>query len=167
MPLALTGCTGLPEGVEPVVGFEQSRYLGKWHEIARLDHSFERGLIDVTAEYRLSEDGDIQVINSGTDMDTGERESAEGLAKFVGSPDVGHLKVSFFGPFYGSYIIFELGENYDYAFVSGYNTDYLWLLARTPAVSEELKERFVRRAQDLGFDLDELVWPVAARMPAP
>ena len=164
--LTLLGCTGMPQGVEPVTGFEQSRYLGTWHEIARLDHSFERGLIDVIAEYRLREDGDIQVVNSGTAMESGERELAEGRAKFVGASDIGHLKVSFFGPFYGSYIIFELGDDYDYAFVAGYNTDYLWLLARTPTVSDALKDRFIRRASALGFDVDELVWPSAARMPA-
>jgi len=156
--LVLTGCTGVPEGVEPVKGFEAERYLGRWHEIARLDHGFERDLIDVTAEYSRRDDGGIRVLNSGTDSLTGERKQADGKAYFMGDSDVGHLKVSFFGPFYGSYIVFELGDDYDYAFVAGFNTDYLWLLARETSVSEALKRRFVERAGALGFDTDALIW---------
>ena len=82
-----------------------------------------------------------------------------GKAYFVDSSDVGHLKVSFFGPFYGSYIIFELDSlDYQYAFVSGMNTDYLWLLARTPKVSDELIEHFVKSASALGFDTEQLIF---------
>ena len=141
----LSGCTGIPETVEPVREFNAQRYLGTWYEIARLDHSFERGLTHVTAEYSNREDGGIRVLNSGTDITTGEREQAEGKAYPVDEESVGHLKVSFFGPFYASYVIFELDENYQYAFVSGPDTDFVWLLARTPIVSDELKQDFIDR----------------------
>jgi apolipoprotein D and lipocalin family protein len=157
--LLLTACTGTPEGVVPVSGFDQARYLGEWHEVARLDHRFERGLTRITATYTLREDGDIRVLNRGWDVEEARWQEAEGHAKFVGESDVAHLQVSFFGPFFGSYVVFELGENYDYAFVSGYNTDYLWLLARTPTVSDAIRERFVARADALGFAVDELIWP--------
>ena len=155
---ALSACTGMPDGVEPVTGFDKSRYLGTWHEIARLDHSFERDLVDVTAEYSLRDDGAVRVINSGTDSTTGERKVAEGHAKFVGDDGTAHLKVSFFGPFYGSYIVFELDPDYRYAFVAGYNTNYLWLLARETNISEDIRKRFTDRAGDLGFAVDDLVW---------
>lgn len=155
--LSLGGCTGVPDGIEPVAHFEQSRYLGTWYEIARLDHRFERGLTEVTADYSVYPDGSIRVINSGMDG-SGERVLAEGRALFVGSPEVGHLKVSFFGPFYGSYVVFELSEDYEYAFVAGYSRDYLWLLARTPTVSGVLRDRFIARAQALGFAVDALIW---------
>ncbi len=156
--LLLVGCTGIPDGVKPVTGFDKERYLGRWHEIARLDHSFERGLTDITAEYSLRDDGKIRVINSGTRIDSGERDVAEGKAVFVGADNVAHLKVSFFGPFYGSYVVFELGDNYDYAFVAGPTTDYLWLLAREPSVDDAVKQRFVARADALGFDTSDLIW---------
>ena len=156
--LFLGGCLGMPEGVKPVTGFELDRYLGQWHEIARLDHSFERGLEQVTADYRLRDDGAVEVINRGLDAETGEWQQAEGVAQFVGPASEAHLKVSFFGPFYGSYVVFSLGEDYDYAFVSGYNRDYLWLLARTPSVPDALKEQFVGQAKALGFDADALIW---------
>ena len=156
--VAFSGCTGMPEGVEPVSDFDKSRYLGTWHEIARLDHSFERGLVDVTAEYSLRDDGAVRVVNSGTDSETGEYKVAEGHAKFVGDEGTAHLKVSFFGPFYGSYIVFELDPNYRYAFVAGYNTDYLWLLARDTDISDDTRQLFTDRAQTLGFAVDDLVW---------
>ncbi len=156
---SLTGCVGLPEGVTPVSGFELSRYLGTWHEVARLDHRFERGLSQVTAQYSLGEDGGVRVINRGYDAAAGRWRQAEGRAYFVQSPDTGYLKVSFFGPFYGSYVVFELDQaGYDYAFVSGPNQDYLWLLARSPQVSEALRARFVNRARELGFATEDLLW---------
>ena len=157
-PMVLLGCVGTPDGVRPVQGFELDRYLGTWYEIARLDHSFERGLSNVTANYSLREDGGVRVINRGFDTAKGEWDEAEGRAYFVEEDDKGFLKVSFFGPFYGSYIVFELDqENYQYAFISGPNTSYLWLLAREPQIDAALLERFRSRATELGFDLSELI----------
>ena len=124
----LVSCTGLPDGVEPVTGFDKQRYLGTWHEIARLDHSFERGLEQVTATYAVRDDGAISVLNRGYDIEDQQWRQAEGVAKPVSSDDVAHLKVSFFGPFYGTYAVFELADDYSHAFVAGFNTDYLWLL---------------------------------------
>jgi len=148
----------VPEGVTPVSNFELDRYLGRWYEVARLDHSFERDLEAVSAEYTLGDDGGIKVINSGRNIDSGQTQQAEGRAYFVEEPSIGHLKVSFFGPFFGSYVIFELDqEDYQYAFVAGNTTDYLWLLSRSPKVSEELLEKFNSRAVELGFDLQELI----------
>lgn len=156
---ALGGCTGMPEGVRPVEGFEADRYLGTWYEIARLDHSFERGLSRVTAEYSRREDGGIRVVNRGFSESSGEWEEAVGKAYFVESEDLAHLKVSFFGPFYGSYVVFELDrEGYQYAFISGFDLSYLWLLARTPEVDSRTVERFVRQAAALGFDTEELIF---------
>ncbi len=156
--LLLCGCTGLPEGVEPVDDFDVNSYLGRWYEIARLDHSFERGLDKVTAEYMLRDDGGIDVINRGFSTEKNEWKQAEGKAYFVEAEGRGHLKVSFFGPFYGSYVVFELDkQDYQYAFVAGYNKSYLWLLSRNPRVSEELIARFIARSAELGFDTDDLI----------
>ena len=155
----LTACTGKPDGIAAVENFKLDRYLGKWYEIARLDHSFERGLDNITAEYSLLEDGGVRVINSGYSNEDKEWEQAEGKAYFVDSNDSGHLKVSFFGPFYGSYIVFELDEeDYQYAFVSGPNTSYLWLLSRTPQVEQSIVDRFIQRSRESGFDTDELLF---------
>ena len=154
----LVSCTGLPDNVEPVSQFNTEQYLGTWYEIARLDHSFERNLERVTATYGLNEDGSISVLNKGFNTEKDEWRQAEGVAKPMGSSDIAHLKVSFFGPFYGTYAVFELADDYSYAFVSGYNTDYLWLLAREPDVSAEVRQRFINESQALGFDTSKLIW---------
>ena len=154
----LVGCTGMPAGVTPVKNFDAQRYLGTWYEIARLDHSFEQGLEQVSAEYQRRGDGGIRVINLGIDEKSGEKKEAQGKAYFVSDEQEAHLKVSFFGPFYSSYVVFELGDEYEYAFVSGYSHDYLWLLAREPQVGPQLKAQFVARAQALGFATAELIW---------
>jgi apolipoprotein D and lipocalin family protein len=154
----LTGCVRVPKGIEPVRGFDLDRYLGTWYEIARLDHSFERGMQRVTAEYSLREDGGVRVVNRGYRPADGEWDEAVGKAYFVEDEDTGYLKVSFFGPFYGAYVIFELDQDdYQYAFISGPSTSYLWLLSRTPTVSPGVMNRFLERSAALGFDTDELI----------
>ena len=154
----MTGCTWTPKDVHPVDNFSINRYLGKWYEIARLDHSFERGLDRVTAEYSLRPDGGVSVINRGYSRKDNQWKEAEGKAYFVADKNKGYLKVSFFGPFYGAYVVFELDEDaYQYAFVAGYNTSYLWLLSRTPTVSHELMEKFINTSKALGFNTDELI----------
>ena len=155
----LSGCVGIPEGVKPVENFQLERYLGTWHEIARLDHSFERGLSKVTADYSLREDGGINVVNRGFSADNNAWQEAQGKAYFVNDADEGHLKVSFFGPFYGSYIVFELDTiGYQYAFISGPDKDYLWLLARTPTVKPEVIDRFISMSKSIGFDTSALIF---------
>jgi apolipoprotein D and lipocalin family protein len=138
---------------------ELDRYLGTWYEIARLDHRFERGLSRVSANYTLRDDGGVRVINRGYDAAAGEWRQVDGKAYFIGSPDVGRLKVSFFGPFYAAYNIIALDEqDYQWAMVSGPNTDYLWILARDTRLDPALQQRLITQAQDAGFDTDELIF---------
>ncbi|WP_444676899.1 lipocalin family protein [Halomonas sp. E19] len=155
--LLLAGCTGLPKGTEAVTGFELERYLGQWYEIARLDHSFERGLDCVTADYSLRDDGGVRVINRGINLATGEVDEAEGRAYFVAGEDVGRLKVSFFGPFYGGYNVLQLDDDYRWALVSGPSHDYLWILAREPTLDAAIQEELVDFAASKAFPADELI----------
>lgn len=157
MTILFAGCASLPSGIEPVTGFDLDDYLGKWYEVARLDHPFERGLEQVSAVYSLREDGSIKVVNRGFSKPDQEWKEIEGRAVPAGPPDVGHLKVSFFGPFYSAYGIFELDPDGQFAFVSGANRNYLWLLSRKPTASRSVWQRFESRARDLGFDTSELI----------
>jgi len=155
----LVGCLAIPDGVEPVTGFDVDRYLGSWYEVARLDHRFERGLSNVTASYALQDDGTVAVVNRGYSLEDQAWDEAIGRAAFVEAPDLGYLKVSFFGPFYGAYVVFELDkQDYQYAFVAGNTTSYLWLLSRTATISEELRQRFIDKITALGFDPNGLIW---------
>jgi apolipoprotein D and lipocalin family protein len=154
-----TACTGLPNNITPVSDFNLQSYLGTWYEIARLDHSFERGLSQVTAIYSIKPDGGVSVLNKGYNENKNKWNTAEGKAYFVGDETTGHLKVSFFGPFYSSYVVFNLDkENYQYAYVAGFNNDYLWLLARTPEVSDEIKNNFIQTAKSYGFNVNEIIF---------
>ncbi len=152
----LTGCVGTPEGTEPVTGFELEPYLGKWYEIARLDHRFERGLSDVTAEYSMRDRGGINVRNRG--LKDGEWEEANGKAYPAGKPGQGKLKVSFFGPFYAGYNILKLDPEYQYALVSGPNRKYLWILSRTPRMPEGELDQYIAFARQKGFPTEELIF---------
>lgn len=151
LALLSVSCTQLPEGVEPVRPFDVQRYLGDWHEIARLDHSFERGLSEVKASYSLRSDGGIRVVNTGYNAQSKEWDKAEGKAYFVDDSSTGRLKVSFFGPFYGGYNIAMLEPDYSMALVVGPSLDYAWILARTSSPSSALCLRYQQAAERLGI----------------
>ncbi len=155
--LVLSACTGTPKGTQAVAGFELDRYLGKWYEIARLDHSFERGLDCVTADYSSRDDGGVKVINRGVNLDTGEVEEAEGRAYFVRDESVAHLKVSFFGPFFGGYNVLVLDDEYRWALVSGPSRDYLWILSRESELDPAVHRELVKGAERMAFPVNELI----------
>lgn len=162
----LAGCTGTPKGVQPVGLFELERYLGTWYEVARLDHRFERGLIQVTAEYSLQPDGGVRIVNRGYNLEKGEWKEAVGKAYLDGPPGAGKLKVSFFGPFYGSYNIIALDrENYQWAMICGPTHKYLWILSRSPQMDRKRLLALMNKAKSLGFDTDALLFPEPSQRP--
>jgi apolipoprotein D and lipocalin family protein len=155
----LAGCTGVPDGLRPVGNFEPERYLGKWYEIARLDHSFERNLSNVSAFYYKKESKGIGVVNRGYNEKSGKWEEIQGKAAFIEDESVGSLKVSFFGPFYGGYHIIALDrEAYRYAMVAGPSRSYLWILAREKELDQAVIAELVATAARWGFDTEELIY---------
>jgi apolipoprotein D and lipocalin family protein len=155
---ALSGCVGAPEGLTPVSGFEVERYLGRWYEIARLDHSFERGLTDVTAEYARQPDGSISVTNRGFDPAKGRWRESQGVARFTGDASVASLKVSFFRPFWGGYNVLALDrDGYQWAMVAGPSRSYLWILSREPTLDPAVLASLRDQAHRWGFDTEALI----------
>ena len=138
----------------PVYSLDLGRYLGKWYEIARYDHKFERGLNFATANYSLMKDGKIKVVNSG--IKDGKLKRSVGKAKFTDNP--GLLRVSFFGPFYSDYRIMMLSKDYKYALVGSKSAKYLWILSRTPAVPEGTLNHILVEAANRGYDISKLIW---------
>lgn len=159
LSLFLSGCAlGPPPGVVPISGFELQRYLGHWYEIARLDHSFERGMTDVSAHYRLCEDNSVEVINRGYETAKARWREAVGTARLIGEPTRGSLKVSFFGPFYGGYHIAALDPDYRWSLVVGPDTGYAWILARDKILPAGIREQLVQQAAAAGIDTNALIW---------
>ena len=155
----LSGCaTRPPEGVQAVTGFDLERYSGSWVEVARIDHRFEKGLIQTSAEYTPQADGTVRVVNRGYDPQKKEWHSAQGTARFIGDADTAALKVSFFGPFYGGYNVVALDPNYQWAMVIGSDLDYLWILSRTRALPPGVRNRLLAQARALGVDIDKVLW---------
>ena len=157
LSVILSGCSGYPKNITPVKNFDINKYLGTWYEIARLDHSFERGLERVTAEYSLGEDGRVVVRNRGYLPVKQLWKEAEGKAYFARESDEGYLKVSFFGPFYAGYNVLMLEGDYEHALIGGQNTDFLWILSRTPMLPEDIKIKFISEAEKMGFDTTRLI----------
>ncbi|MBS6738635.1 MAG: lipocalin family protein [Enterobacteriaceae bacterium] len=147
-----------PSDVTVVDNFDAQRYLGRWYEIARFDHRFERGLEKVTATYSTMDDGGIQVINKGYNPERGMWQQSVGKAYFTGDTRKAALKVSFFGPFYGGYNVIALDKDYRYALVCGPDRDYLWILSRTPTLPDAVKKQLVDIAAREGFAVEKLLW---------
>ncbi len=159
----LSSCTSIPEKAKAVSPFDVNKYLGTWYEIARIDFRFERNLNNTSAQYRLNDKGNVVVLNSGYNFKKKEWKKAEGVAKFRGDKEVAELKVSFFGPFYSGYNVIALDENYQYALVAGKNLDYLWILSRTKTIPQDIKNEFLKKAKEIGYDTSSLLWVVHDR----
>jgi len=149
------GCRSTSK-LEVVKDFDIDRYAGVWYEAARYPHHFEKGLTSVTAEYSLNENGTIKVLNRGFNAADREWEQVEGIAKFKDDPTRGWLKVSFFGPFFASYKILHLDDDYTEAIITGPNYNYLWILVRDPAVSETRLGELVSMAAAFGFETNQM-----------
>jgi apolipoprotein D and lipocalin family protein len=137
---------------------DTQRYLGRWYEIARFQHSFEKSLVGVTAEYSPRRDGRVQVVNSGFKNSlNGPYREARGIAWVPDPHRPAALKVRFFWPFAGNYLVFGLDQkDYSWALVGDNSRKYLWFLARTPQISKDLFEEMKQIARDQGYDLTKL-----------
>ena len=156
---SLCGCRNAEStaSIPAVRPFDAERYLGTWYEIARLPHSFERGMTRVSACYTARKDGGIDVLNSG--WRDGKQKSVRGRVRFRGDSDVGELEVSFFGPFYGRYRVIALAPDYSSAMVTSSTRDYLWILARESTLPPETFRQYKEQAAKLGFDVAALEYP--------
>lgn len=152
--LSLMSCRGATVDNTAVQSVDLNRYLGKWYEIARFDHRFERGMTHCTATYTLQNDGKLRIINRGMKGDRWK--ISEGKAKTTNEPGV--LRVSFFGPFYSDYRILLLADDYSYALVGGSSDDYLWILSRSPLLDEKAHATIMQEARRRGYNTDHLIW---------
>ena len=151
----VAGCVSGPKvDNTPVAALDLNRYLGEWYEIARFDHSFERGVEQAKANYTLNEDGTIKVVNSG--IKDGKPKTAIGKGKRTDTPAL--LRVSFFGPFYADYRVMMIDEGYTYALVGSGSADYLWMLSRTRDLPDSTKSELLSEAKRRGYDTDKLIW---------
>lgn len=141
-----------------VESVDLNRYLGTWYEIARFPHSFEKGLVGVTANYSFRKDGKIRVLNQGYKgtLD-GKFSQAEGKAKVPDPKNTSRLKVSFFLFFYGDYYVLELDEDYQWAMIGSSSPNYFWILSRTPQMDPEVYQMLLDNAEKRGYDLAPLI----------
>lgn len=154
--LSVSACKAQSINTTTVDNLDLKRYMGRWYELARFDHRFERNMERCEAFYTLEPDGKIAVRNSGIDAKTGMLRITDGKAKLGKKP--GQLRVSFFLFFYSDYNILALGEDYDWALIGSKSPKYLWILSRTPSLPESTLEYILSEADARGYDTDGLIW---------
>lgn len=154
--LPLCACSKTVDNT-PVAALDLNRYLGTWYEIARYDHSFERGITDATAEYILRDDGKVDVINSG--WRDGKKKISLGKAKQPEpEKNPARLRVSFFLCFYSDYRVLMISDDYSVALVGSKSSKYLWILSRTPSLSKKTTDAVLAEAQRRGYETSKLIW---------
>ncbi len=141
------------KGIE---SFKVELYLGQWYEVARIDNRFERGLSRVTANYYRDSRGRIRVVNRGWNAEKNKWKEARGWIKTTEVP--GRLRVSFFRPFYSDYRVLQVNEGYGYALVGGSRSSYLWILSREKEIPEVLKNEYIEKARERGYEVDKLIF---------
>lgn len=151
-----TGCAVKHAPLQSVEKVDFSRYLGTWYEIARYEHSFEKGCLNVSATYALKDNGDISVLNQCT-LEDGTQKKAQGVAYAVDKSNA-KLKVSFFRPFYGNYWILMLDEAYTYAVIGEPSREYFWILSRTPSLEQKTLDSILSAMPSLGYTKELLIW---------
>lgn len=154
----LFSCATIPKGAVAVKPFDKKRYLGKWYEIARIDFKFEKNLNNTTADYSLNSNGTIKVYNKGYNTKKAKWNQTIGKAKFIGEENIAMLKVSFFGPFYSGYNVIALDDEYRYALIAGKSLKYLWILSREPSIPAEIKDKYLKIAEEIGYRTTDLLW---------
>ena len=158
MLFAACGCSTVrsTDDIPVVKGFDAVRYMGSWHEVARLPKWYERNMIHVSAEYSL--DGDtLRIKNCG--WRDNEMKVSTAVGHFAGPSDEGAFRISFFRPFYGDYRIIWLSPDCDLALVTGGDRSSLWILARSSTIPVERRDMLVKMASDWGFDVSKLEYP--------
>ena len=163
--LSTASCMGRTQKVDnsTVASFDVERYLGNWYEIARFDHSFERGMNSTVATYTMKKDGGVDVINTG--VRKGRIKTSVGKAKLTDT--CGLLRVSFFGPFYSDYRVMMLIDDYKYALVGSGSADYLWIMSRYPVIPVNVKYLILSEAERRGYDISKLIWMDQSETVAP
>lgn len=137
-----------------VQSLDLNRFMGRWYEIARFDHKFERDMQQVTTIYTIQDNGRVKVINQG--LKNGKWKTSEGKGKLTTTP--GLLRVSFWGPFYSDYRVMMLAPDYTYALIGGDGDKYLWILSRSPQMRQDTRNLVLREAQRRGYNTNNLIW---------
>jgi apolipoprotein D and lipocalin family protein len=153
----LAGCANYPKNIKPITNFEKKRFEGRWYEVARLANSLEQDFADVTADYKLNDDGDFDVVFFNRHARTGEETEVKSIVSSQGKGSVGYLKASVLGPFYISFILYQVDPDYNYAFLCSSSGKEFWLLSKTPAVSSDVLKKFKDSVVKRGYSLDALI----------
>ncbi|MCQ2605020.1 MAG: lipocalin family protein [Bacteroidales bacterium] len=159
--VSIFGCSACRSTIDtttvPELDLEQ--FMGKWYEIARFDHSFERGLVGCTADYSIQPDNTVKVVNSGYKNDfNGKFKQSVGKARRPNDAVPGQLEVSFFLWFYSDYNVLYLAPDYEYVLIGSSSDKYLWILSRTAQMEPEAKNKVLTVAKERGYDTDKLIW---------
>ncbi len=154
---AIFSCSnGVKTNNNAVKDFKIEKYLGKWYEIARYDHSFERGCENVSANYSLKENNKIKIVNKCIKND--KEKIAKATGYFLKSKDIAHLKVTFFWPFYGNYKVIYIDKNYENAIIDGGTYDYFWILSRNKNPDQRILEFLIKKAQIFGYKKEQMIF---------
>ena len=165
LPPAAAVFANLGEDDYRIEQIDPARYLGLWYEFAAIPSGQQARCTATTAEYTLVDDETIGVHNEcRIDSLDGPLSQIDGTATPV-DERFSHLKVQFFSSFSADYYVVELDgqegeEPYEWAVVSTFGDTVLWVLSRTPDMSEERYDMILERLEERDLPVDKLVYTV-------
>lgn len=150
-------CGPKVSNLKTVERVDLNRYAGKWYDVASFPQRFQKDCYNTSAEYTLSPEGYVIVVNRcNKGSVNGKETSVKGKAFVVENTNNSKLKVQFFWPFKGDYWIVDLADDYSYAAVGSPNRNYLWILSRTTSLPEGTYRGILARLTARGFDVSRL-----------
>lgn len=154
----VSGCSSNPIAIPRAQDVDINRFMGKWYVIACIPTLIEKNIYNAVESYRLDSDGTIATTF------TFNKESFDGPAKQYNPrgyvvPATGNAewKMQFIWPVKSEFIISYLDEQYDTTVIARTARDYVWIMARSPEISDSKYEELKKFVSDIGYDTSKLV----------
>ena len=152
----LAGCSGTPT-IPVAKDVDLERFMGDWYVIANIPTRFEVGAHNAIESYRRDKDGSIATTFTYRDGAFDGPEKVMRPRGFV-RDGTGNAVwgMQFVWPIRAEYLIAYVDDDYTQTIIARSALDYVWIMARTPALSADEYSRLEQRVRDLGYDMTRL-----------
>ncbi|MDJ0801383.1 MAG: lipocalin family protein [Desulfobacterales bacterium] len=152
----MTGCQS-PQPITTVASVDLERFMGDWYVIASIPTSFEKDAYNALENYRLDADGTVATTftyHKGAFDGPLKTYTSRGFIR--GDSGNAVWGMQFIWPFKAEYRIIYLTPDYTQTVIGRSKRDYVWVMARTPAIPANDYERILTLLTDVGYDLQRL-----------
>jgi len=156
LTLMLSACSSTPS-IPVAERVDLDRFMGDWYVIANIPTSPEKGAHNAVESYRLDKDGSIATTFTFREGAFDGPEKVMRPRGFVRDRTSNAVwDMQFVWPFRAEYLIAHVDADYTETIIARSRRDYVWIMARTPQITEADYARLTRKVADLGYDMAKL-----------